>query len=40
MIILLGGFTGGSLLFDMYRPVLDLFWNLIVGATDLTGYRV
>ncbi|MEZ4520458.1 MAG: site-2 protease family protein [Thermomicrobiales bacterium] len=40
VIILLGGFTGGSLLFDMYRPVLDLFWTVIVGATDLTGYRV
>ena len=39
VIILLGGFSGGSLLFEMYRPVLDVLWDLVVGSTDLSGYR-
>jgi Zn-dependent protease len=39
VIILLGGLTGGSLLFDMYRPVLDLFWDYVVGSTQLTGFN-
>jgi Zn-dependent protease len=39
VIILIGGFTGSSLLFDMYRPVLDLFWDIFVGPTQLTGFN-
>lgn len=39
VIILVGGFTGNSLIFEMYRPVLDLLWDVIVGSTDLAGYR-
>jgi Zn-dependent protease len=39
VVILIGGFTGTGLLFEMYRPTLDLFWNIIVGSTDLSGYR-
>jgi len=38
VLLLLGGFTGYGLLFEMYRPVLDLFWNLIIGPTDLSGF--
>lgn len=39
LIILVGGFTGTSLLFEMYRPVLDLFWDVFVGSAQLTGFR-
>lgn len=39
VIILVGGVTGGSLIFEMYRPVLDLFWDVFVGPTDLSGFR-
>jgi Zn-dependent protease len=39
VIILVGGFSGTSLLFSMYQPVLDLYWNYIVGPTDLLGFR-
>ena len=39
LIILIGGFTGSSLLCEMYRPVLDLLWDVFVGSTQLTGFR-
>lgn len=39
ILILVGSFTGTGLLFEMYRPVLDLFWDIIVGSTDLSGYQ-
>lgn len=38
VVILIGGFTGSGLLFEMYRPALDLFWDIIVGPTNLTGF--
>ncbi len=37
-VILLGAFTGTSLLFEMYQPVLDLFWNVLVGPLGLSGF--
>ncbi|CAN5802632.1 site-2 protease family protein [soil metagenome] len=40
VIILLGSFTGTSLLFAMYEPVLSLLWEVVVGSTDLAGYRL
>lgn len=39
VVILIGGFTGAGLLFEMYRPVLDLLWDVVVGSTDLSGYQ-
>jgi Zn-dependent protease len=39
VLILIGGFTGVGLLFEMYRPVLDLLWSLVVGPTDLSGFQ-
>ncbi len=39
VVILIGGFTGTGLLFEMYRPVLDLLWDVVIGSADLSGYR-
>ena len=38
VILLVGGFTSGNLLFEMYRPMLDIFWRVIIGSTDLSGF--
>src|SRR5690606_33203626 len=40
LLILFGRFYGPSVLFEMYEPVLDLFWDVFVGPLELTGFRV
>lgn len=41
ILILFSNFGGGgSIIFEMYQPVIELFWSNIVGSLDLSGFRV
>ncbi|MFW6076095.1 MAG: site-2 protease family protein, partial [Chloroflexota bacterium] len=41
ILIIFGRFLGGgSIIFDMYQPVITMLWTNIVGSMELSGYTL
>lgn len=40
VLIMVGYFFSGNILFAMYQPVFDLLWDVFVGSFNLTGFQL